>query len=148
MSKYIRDGRAPVPEKEITSKIMSRIRAKNTKPERLLCEALNRHGLKSYKKNVKELPGTPDICFVDKKLAIFVHGCFWHGCPHCQLKRPKTHADFWQKKIARNRERDKEKVAELMDFGWKVMEIWECELKKDILGTVLDINNLYYGMTA
>ncbi|GBR76573.1 restriction endonuclease-like super family [Candidatus Termititenax persephonae] len=127
---------------------MSRIRSQNTKPELLLGQYLRDHGLRDFQKNVKNLPGTPDICFLDKKLAVFVHGCFWHGCPHCRLKQPETHADFWRKKIARTRERDRQAVSELRRLGWRTLEIWECELKKDILAAALEINNLYYGITA
>jgi DNA mismatch endonuclease (patch repair protein) len=146
MKKYIRDGRAPIPEEESISKVMSAIKAKNTRPERLLCKYLEEHGLKNFQRNVRDLPGTPDVCFMDKKLAIFIHGCFWHGCPHCNLKQPKTHTDFWKNKIIKNKERDKQKTAELMDLGWEVMEIWECELKKDISSFLLDVTNIYHGL--
>lgn len=146
MKKYIRDGRSPIPEKEITSKIMSAIRSKNTKPEQLLVETLTEYGLKNFKQHANDLPGKPDICFYDKKIAIFVHGCFWHGCPHCKLKLPKTHTFFWKNKIEQNIKRDSNKKQELIAKGWKVKEIWECELKEDRITIALDINNLYYDI--
>jgi|GEM_PF-488442 len=125
---YVRDGRAPIPKKAITSKIMSNIRAKNTKPEVLLRKALIKAGLKSYKIHYKKIPGKPDICYVNTKLAIFVNGCFWHRCPICKPKLPKTHKVFWKNKFKKNVERDKRKINELLKMGWAVMVVWECEI--------------------
>lgn len=76
-------------------------------------------------------PGKPDIAFVGRKVAVFVHGCFWHGCPHCQPRRPKTHKGFWNAKLDRNKERDAEKAKALKQAGWTVITLWECRVKKD-----------------
>lgn len=128
VEKYIRDGRAPIPKSETTSRIMSKIRAKNTKPEILLRKALWKEGCRGYRLHWKKAPGRPDICFPGKKVAIFVHGCFWHRCPHCKPSMPKTHKKFWQEKFQNNKERDKKKIKALKKQGWEVLTIWECQL--------------------
>lgn len=139
---YIRDGRAPIPKKEITSIIMSKIRAKNTKPEILLRKALIKKGLKGFKLHYKKIPGKPDICYLNNKLAIFINGCFWHRCPICKPKMPKSHKKFWSEKFKKNVERDKRKIKELLDMGWAVFIVWECEIKNDILNVVKRIKRL------
>ena len=80
--------------------------------------------------NYAKAPGKPDIAFVGKKVAVFVHGCFWHCCPHCQPPRPKAHKDFWDQKLDRNAQRDKRNVRVLRKAGWSVITVWECRLKK------------------
>lgn len=139
---YIRDGRAPIPEKEITSKIMSSIKGKNTKPELKLRKALWHSGVKGYRLHWKKVPGRPDIAFPGKKLAIFVNGCFWHRCPYCNPSKPKSNTEFWEKKFEKNISRDKEKVRELEKLGWKVITIWECKIKTDLLEQVKIIRSL------
>lgn len=132
MKEYIRDKRSPVPKNENVSKVMSANKAKNTKPEVLLRQALWQDGLRGYRLHFKSVPGRPDIAFVKHKLAIFVNGCFWHRCPHCHNSVPKTNSAFWQEKFRKNVERDQKKVSQLEDLGWTVLTIWECELKEDI----------------
>jgi DNA mismatch endonuclease (patch repair protein) len=127
--KYIRDGRAPIPRKEITSRIMSSIRAKDTTPELLLRKALRAAGLVGYRLYYKKAPGRPDIAYPSRKIAIFVHGCFWHRCPYCKLALPKSHKDFWREKFRRNKERDRQKILLLRKTGWKVLVFWECQIK-------------------
>lgn len=128
---YLRDGRAPIPKCDITSRIMSRIRAKNTKPELLLRKALCKAGLRGFKLHWKKAPGRPDICYPSKKIAIFVHGCFWHRCPHCKPSMPKSHQGFWKEKFRRNKLRDKKKTRLLKKDGWKVFSFWECQIQKN-----------------
>ena len=139
MTEYIRDGRAPIPESEVTSRVMSRIRGKDTKPELLLRKALREVGASGYRLHWKKAPGRPDIAYPGRKLAVFVHGCYWHRCPHCNPSMPKTHTKFWTKKFERNQVRDTCKTRELEDAGWDVIVVWECQLKKDPLGTAKDI---------
>lgn len=127
---YLRDGRAPIPLKEITSKVMSANKAKNTTPEIKFRELLSQEGIKGYRINLKKVAGTPDIAFTKHKVAIFINGCFWHRCPYCKPSLPKTHRDFWKQKFTKNKIRDKEKVAALRKGGWKVLTIWECQIKK------------------
>lgn len=129
---YLRDGRAPIPENEIISKVMSAIKGKNTKPELYLRKALWQCGIKGYRLHLKGVPGKPDVAFPGKKIAIFVNGCFWHRCPYCAPSSPKTHTEFWKLKFTRNQERDKQKTAALEAMGWQVITIWECQIKNDL----------------
>lgn len=129
---YKRDGRAPIPAKAITSKIMSSIKAKNTQPELLLRKALWESKIRGYRLHWKKVAGKPDIAFPGKKIAIFVNGCYWHRCPHCKPSTPKSNVEFWENKFARNIARDTNKNLELINHGWKVLTIWECELKRDL----------------
>lgn len=129
-AEYLRDGRAPIPLKETTSRVMSANRAKNTTPEITLRKQLSQEGIRGYRLNWKKAPGSPDIAFPGKKIAIFINGCFWHRCPYCKPRLPKTHRIFWKQKFAKNISRDKEKVATLRKNGWKVLTIWECQIKK------------------
>ena len=129
---YIRDGRAPVPKDPRTSERMSRIRGRGTGPELALRKALWSEGLRGYRLHPRSVPGRPDVAWLGRRVAVFVHGCFWHGCPHCKPRRPKTNSSFWNEKLTRNRERDRRKAAQLRRNGWRVVTIWECRLRKDI----------------
>jgi DNA mismatch endonuclease (patch repair protein) len=129
--KFLRDGRAPIPAKSSTSRVMSANRGKSTTPELLLRKSLSSSGLRGYRLNWRKAPGTPDIAFVKNKTAIFVNGCFWHRCPYCKPKMPKTHARFWANKFSSNKKRDKAKRALLAKNGWKVFTFWECQVKSD-----------------
>jgi len=140
---FIRDGRAPIPEKEITSKIMSKIRGKNTKPEITLRKALWHNGLRGYRLHWSKVPGRPDIAFPGKKIAIFVHGCYWHRCPLCKPPMPKTHVDFWKNKFDRNIKRDEQKKQALEELGWRVLIVWECQIKKSLESTVQHVQKIY-----
>lgn len=109
---------------------MSRIRAKDTKPELLLRSLLRQAGRSGYRLHYRRVPGRPDIVYVKHRLAVFVHGCFWHGCPRCRPRTPKTNATFWLNKIAANQVRDARKSAALRKLGWGVLVIRECQLRK------------------
>jgi len=136
------DNDMDVLTKEQRSYNMSRIRGKNTKPEIALRKALWVLGLR-YRLHYK-LPGKPDIVFVGKKVAIFVDGCFWHGCPLHSTK-PKTNSSFWKKKLQGNIDRDDKNKTLLEKSGWKVLRFWEheiadslSEISKTIFRTVID----------
>jgi DNA mismatch endonuclease, patch repair protein len=129
-SKYLRDGRAPIPKSERTSVLMSRIRSKNTAPERQLREALRACGLTGYRLHHKTAPGKPDVAYIGARVAVFVHGCFWHLCPHCKPRQPSTHPGFWSAKLLANQTRDKAKCKALRKLGWSVIVIWACQLKR------------------
>ena len=129
---YLRDGRAPVPTDPRVSATMSRIRAKHTGPELLVRKALRERGSTGYRLHYVNAPGKPDIAFVGSRVAVFVHGCFWHGCPHCQPRRPRTHKGFWNAKLDRNQARDAEKAKALRKSGWTVFTLWECRVKEDV----------------
>ena len=110
-----------------------------TKPELELRRLLREAGFPGYRLNWKQAPGTPDIAYPGRKLAIFVNGCFWHRCPHCTPPNPKSHSEFWEAKFTRNQERDARKTRQLEDAGWRVITVWECRLRKDPDGTVRDV---------
>ena len=111
---------------------MSHIRSRNTKPEVLLRKELHRLGYR-YRINVRMLPGTPDIVLAKYRTCIFVNGCFWHGHQGCsKFVMPKTNESFWADKIRNNRERDLKNTMMLESADWKVITIWECQLKKDV----------------
>ena len=119
-------------EKGNRSYIMSRIRSKNTKPEGMVCKYLFSKGLR-YRKNDKRYPGHPDIVLPKYKTVVFINGCFWHHHDGCKVSHiPKSNVDFWERKIERNINRDKENQAQLMGAGWRVIVVWECELKKTV----------------
>ncbi len=108
---------------------MSRIKSKNTKPEELVRKYLFSQGFR-YIKNDRRLPGSPDIVLPKYKTVIFVNGCFWHGHNGCKyFVWPKSNEDFWKNKIKANIARDKKKTDALEALGWKVIVVWECELK-------------------
>ena len=118
---------------------MSANRPRDTKPELLLRKALWSHGLRGYRLHYKKVPGRPDISYVGKKLAIFVHGCFWHRCPKCDYKLPKTNMEFWKQKFERNVARDESKRQALESLGWTVITVWECDLKTNLETTIISI---------
>lgn len=110
---------------------MSRIRNKDTKPEMLVRKHLFSKGFR-FRKNDKRYPGRPDIVLPKYKTVIFINGCFWHKHEGCKyFVWPKSNVDFWKSKIETNIERDKNNYSRLSDMGWRVIVIWECELKKD-----------------
>ena len=120
-----------VHDKKTRSYNMSMIKGKNTKPEELVRKYLFSQGFR-YRKNVRTLPGSPDIVLPKYKTVIFVNGCFWHGHKGCRyFVWPENNADFWREKITTNIQRDANKIALLEQAGWRVMGVWECELKKD-----------------
>lgn len=129
---YIRDGRAPIPKKEVTSRIMSSIKAKNTKPELQLRRAIWKQGVRGYRLFWDRIPGKPDITFPKRKIAIFVNGCYWHRCPLCNPPMPKSNVSFWQAKFLNNQARDSKNRKTLEDRGWCVIIVWECQIKKEL----------------
>jgi len=115
---------------ERRSENMRRIRGKNTKPELKVRELVRSLGHTGYRLHRKDLPGKPDLAWIGKKAAIFVHGCFWHGHTCSEgMRVPKSNADYWNAKIARNRERDLLHQQTLEAKGWRLQVIWECELR-------------------
>ena len=118
--------------REARSKIMSAVKGKNTKPEIIVRKYLFSQGFR-YRKNVSKLYGKPDIVLPKYKTVIFINGCFWHLHQECRrFVWPKDNADYWKKKILGNVERDKHNYNALIAEGWKVLIVWECQLKKNI----------------
>lgn len=118
-------------------KCMSHIRSKDTMPEVVLRRELFKRGFR-FRKNVRSLPGTPDIVLPKYRTCIFINGCFWHGHGGCRYYTiPKTNADFWKDKIKRNIERDAADAQNLEALSWNVITVWECELRsKQFVATV------------
>ena len=118
--------------------LMSKIKGKNTSIEVMCRKYLFSRGFR-YRKNIRTLPGTPDIVLKKYKTVIFVNGCFWHHHEGCKKARiPKTHTDFWQKKIDRNIKNDQLHTQQLIELDWKVIVIWECELSKKEFQTTME----------
>lgn len=118
--------------KEQRSKNMQRIRSVNTEPEIIVRKALFNLGYR-FRLHSTKLSGKPDIVLPKHKLAIFVNGCFWHRHQNCkQASKPKTNSEFWEKKLLANVKRDKNNIEKVKEAGWKVLVVWECELKKEI----------------
>jgi DNA mismatch endonuclease (patch repair protein) len=122
---------------------MSRIKGSDTGPEKLLRSGLHARGLR-FRLHRRDLPGCPDIVFPASRIAVFVDGCFWHGCP-LHGARPKSNRTFWRKKLSRNKKRDKEVTALLEAQGWTVMRYWEHEIKRDIPGVICSVLRVVTG---
>jgi len=109
---------------------MSRIRSKDTKPELLVRKYLTQNGIR-YRLHYKKLAGIPDIVIPKYKIAIFINGCFWHGHTSCKyFVYPKSNIKYWEDKLNRNIEKDKKNQSLIIALGWRVLIVWECELKK------------------
>lgn len=113
-----------------THKSMQGNKRRDTRPEVLVRRMLREMGFPGYRCDWKKAPGRPDVAFVGRKLAIEIRGCFWHRCPTCSLSVPKKNLDYWEAKFARNVERDERNLAALEAAGWKVLVLWEHQLKK------------------
>ena len=105
-------------------------RARDTAPERALRRALRESGHPGYRLNWRRAPGRPDISYPGRRVAVFVHGCFWHHCPRCHPALSRSNQAFWARKFELNRERDARKRSELEMRGWVVHEVWECDLRE------------------
>ena len=117
--------------KEVRSMNMSHIRSTNSKPEEIVRKYLFSKGFR-YRKNVRTLPGCPDIVLPKYKTVVFVNGCFWHkhDCP--RFVWPSSNEEYWRPKIQRNVDRDRKNAEDLRAMGWNVLTIWECQLKKKV----------------
>ena len=117
--------------KEVRSRNMSHIRSTNSKPEEIVRKYLFAQGFR-YRKNDKRYPGKPDIILPKYKTAVFINGCFWHKHDCGRFVWPASNESYWNAKICRNVERDEENIRQLQAKGWKVIVVWECELKKAV----------------
>lgn len=123
---------------KIRSRIMARVKSRgNRSTEKRFRAYLIRSRVKGWRSNAKDIPGTPDIFFDKKRLAIFIDGCFWHGCPKC-YRRPKSKRKFWDEKVVENRMRDKKVNRKLKSRGIKVVRIFECLLQKESVDTIIN----------
>lgn len=124
--------KSPRPPRASSPKVSAAMRGNrgiDTGPEVLLRSSLWKSGIRGYRKHVRGVPGSPDLAFPGHQLAIFVHGCFWHHCPECNIPIPKTNTSYWQEKLRRNTDRDKRVCRELQKAGWKTLRFWECEVR-------------------
>lgn len=116
------------------SKMMAKVRCRDSKPELAVRHYLHARGLR-FRLQRKDLPGKPDLVFPSRQVAVFVHGCFWHQHPGCRrAKRPQTRAEFWREKLDANITRDAAASAALERAGWRTLVIWECEIGDEGLG--------------
>ena len=117
-------------DKQKRSEIMAKVQGANTTPEIRVRKLLHSMGYR-FRLHRHDLPGKPDIVLTKHKIAIFVHGCFWHGCPTCRRAkiRPVANAEYWENKLNRTMERDKNNITALEQLGWRIMVIWECETR-------------------
>lgn len=125
-------GKSPKSVNLNALRTMQANRPEGTGPELALRAALRAAGLRGYRLNLRGVPGRPDVAFVRVKLAVFVHGCFWHRCPTCDPQLPKRHGKFWRKKLDANVERDERTRKRLERLGWSLLEFWECEIERDV----------------
>ena len=125
------------------SEQMSRIRGKDTEPERLLRTALWAAGMR-YRLHARTPVGRPDLVFPGPKVAVFIDGCFWHGCP-LHYARPRSREEFWATKLTTNVERDARLSAELASEGWRVVRLWEHEVVEDLAGCVSRVERAMKG---
>lgn len=129
------------------SRCMAAVKGKDTKPEMIVRKYLFSRGLR-FRIQVRKLPGTPDIVLPKYNTVIFVNGCFWHGHEGCKYFRlPKSNVEFWTEKIERNIERDRESMRALLDLGWKVIRVWECELRNKA-NREETLNKIYTSITS
>ncbi|MGR4862664.1 very short patch repair endonuclease [Caulobacter sp. LARHSG274] len=113
------------------SAVMARVKSRDTKPEKRVRRILTDLGAR-YRLHRKDLPGSPDVAMAGRRLAIFVHGCFWHGhdCPR-GARVPKANRDYWLAKLGRNKARDARNASDLAAAGWRVETVWECQMKDE-----------------
>jgi len=131
--------------KEQRSRAMSRVRGSETQLERLVRSELHKHGFR-FRKNVRSLPGRPDIVLPKHRAVIFVHGCFWHGHQGCPAsKLPETNREFWEEKIAANIVRDARQLENLRSLGWRVGVVWGCSLNADTSQTIASLADWLKG---
>ncbi|WP_187264523.1 very short patch repair endonuclease [Pontibacter beigongshangensis] len=138
----------PLTAQEKVSRYMRGNKSGNTRPELLLRQRLWQAGLRGYRVHWPKAPGKPDICYPGRKLAVFVHGCFWHRCPYCLPALPKTNVPFWQNKFERNMARDAAYKIMYREAGWTCLTIWECQLYADTEGCLTLIRELHQGVPA
>lgn len=138
---------ADVMTPEQRSRCMAAIKGKDTKPEMIVRKYLFSRGMR-FRVQVRKLPGNPDIVLPKYKTVIFVNGCFWHGHEGCKYFRlPKSNIEFWKEKIERNIERDRESMQALLDLGWKIIRVWECELRNKA-NRENTLNKIYKSITS
>jgi DNA mismatch endonuclease (patch repair protein) len=128
--------------KETRSRVMSRIRSRDTKPEMALRQALFAIGLRGWRCHTRQIPGRPDLVFTRWRVAVFVDGCFWHG--HPEHFTPGKSGPYWDAKIARTQERDRQANEALTQAGWRVLRLWDFEVERDLNACVQQVEALLH----
>lgn len=136
------DPRNPAPSSLATRSVMIANIGRGTSPELALRRALRAAGARGYRLNFRAEGVRPDIVFTRQRVAVFVHGCFWHRCPTCRFAVPKSNREFWLAKFRRNRARDRAKSRTLERAGWRVVEVWEHEIRNELARTVRRVSSV------
>ena len=126
------------------SHTMSRIRGRDTGPELILRRKLWKDGARGYRTHPKGVPGSPDLAFMRQKVAVFVDGCFWHRCPRC-YRPPSSNIEFWRSKAQRNVDRDRKVDSELAEAFWKVIRVWEHEIRENPEAVAKEVHGILLG---
>ena len=144
------DPRNPAPSSLATRNVMLANVGRGTSPELALRRALSAAGARGYRLNLRVEGIRPDVVFTRRQVAVFLHGCFWHRCATCRFPLPKSHREFWLAKFRRNRQRDRQKRRRLEAAGWRVVDVWEHELRDDLAAATSRIARLvrYPALTA
>ena len=136
----------PSAASEAIRKTMRSTKNKGTGPELALRKALWAAGFRGYRANLSRLPGTPDVAFTKKRIAILVHGCFWHGCSKCSnFRPPKANADFWAQKLSETRDRDRRAQLALEQLGYIVLVVWECEIERELPRVIETVSSMLHS---
>lgn len=135
----------PPASSELVARVMSANRAAATWPERRVRAALAARGIGGYRLNARGVTGRPDVAFVEGRVAVFVHGCFWHHCPLCHRRLPRGHRGFWKQKFQLNKKRDARKRGLLEEQGWRVLELWECQIRDALPRCMAEIEEALRG---
>lgn len=136
-----REPRRPPATSPERSRIMRAVRRCDTGPELLLQRSLRALRLR-FSKNARDLPGSPDIVFRGARVALFVHGCFWHRHDRCHLATmPGSNVQYWRAKFAANRQRDRRKLRELRMLGWRTIVVWQCQIEADVAAVARSIQS-------
>lgn len=133
------DPRNPPPTSLATRSVMRANRGRDTGPERVLRQGLRAAGLRGYRISRRVEGVRPDVVFGRSRVAVFVHGCFWHRCPTCSFPLPSSNRDFWKSKFSANRKRDARTKRSLQDRGWTVITVWSHEVDGDVTEVVARI---------
>ena len=133
-------GPPPPPSSQVTHRVMVSNRGRDTNLELGLRKAMWHRGMRGYRVNYRIGRTRADVVFPAKRVAVFVNGCFWHRCRRCNLPLPKTHRDFWAKKFELNRARDQRVRTVLRNEGWRVLELWEHQIRQNVADCVRRIN--------
>jgi len=131
----------PHPASSAVTAAMRGNRKKGTRPEVLVRRFLRNAGYTGYRLHWN-VPGTPDVAFPGRHVAIFVQGCYWHQCPRCQIPTPRNNTEYWQSKLRRNAHRDRQNEAKLKALGWHVVTVWECDVRRLGEASVAEILNI------